>query len=106
MLGAKLIKAAASQTASAAALKRIMEGNFAVVFTLGGSLAIGMLFLMSIAGTVAAAAAWRYDTTSVCLFFGSSVGFFIVYFPGCFPGTLVCGHALGLMIAEGSIALM
>ena len=44
VLGGKFIGVAASQTASTAALKRFMKGNSAGVFTLGGSLALGMLF--------------------------------------------------------------
>ena len=44
VLGAKLIRAAASQTASAAAWKHFLKKNSAGVFTKGGSLALGMLF--------------------------------------------------------------
>ena len=40
MLGAKLIRVAASQTSSAAAWNRFLKGNSAGVFTVGGSLAL------------------------------------------------------------------
>ena len=91
MLCAKLIREAASQTASAAALKRFLNGNSAGFFTIGGSLALGMLFWVTIVVTVTAAAALRPDISLVCLFFGSSVGFSFVYSPGCFPGTWFVG---------------
>ena len=106
VLCAKFDQVAESQTVSAAALKLFLKRSFAGVFSIGGSLALGMLFRVSIADTVTAAAAWRLDISLVSLLFGSSVGFSFVFSPGCFPGTLVCRHVLGLRIAEGSISLM
>ena len=106
VLGAKLIRAAASQTASAAAWKHFLKGNSAGVFTIGGSLALGMLFWVTIVVTVSAAAAWRLIISLVCLLFASSVGFSFVFSPGCFPGALACRRVQGLRIAEGSISLM
>ena len=100
VLGAMFIRAAASQTASAAAWKHFLKKNSAGVFTIGGSLALGMLFWVTIVVTVTAAAAWRLVFSLVCLLFVSSVGFSVVFSPGGFPGTLVCWHVLGLRIVR------
>ena len=64
MLGVKLIRAAASRTASAAALKRFLKGNSAGVFTQCVSLALGMLFRVSIADTVTPAAKGSFSCGS------------------------------------------
>ena len=103
VLGAKLIRAAACQTASA--WEHFLKGNSAGVLTIGGSLALGMLFWIIVV-TVTAAAAWRLVFSLVCFLFVSSVGFSVVFSPGCFPGTLVCRHVLGLRFVEGNISLM